>query len=100
MHVRISVAHEWKGRERHGLRLIVADSGYGIAAEDLSRLFDPFFTTKGTAGTGIGLPLVRAAVQKHNGVLRIRSSTAPGRSGSVFAIFLPADDVAYCREAA
>jgi hypothetical protein len=29
-------------------------------------------------------------VQKHRGVLRIRSSTKPGHSGSVFTIFLPA----------
>ncbi|MFD9902553.1 ATP-binding protein [Mesorhizobium sp. NPDC059025] len=39
-----------------GVRLIVADSGSGIAAGDLQAVFDPFFTTK-PAGSGLGLGL-------------------------------------------
>jgi two-component system CheB/CheR fusion protein len=90
IHVRISMAHEWRGHERSGLRLTVADNGCGVPAKDLPRILDPFFTTKGAAGTGIGLLLVKSTVQHHGGVLRIRSSTKLGRSGSVFTIFLPA----------
>ncbi|HEV2963792.1 MAG TPA: HAMP domain-containing sensor histidine kinase [Candidatus Angelobacter sp.] len=91
IYARISVAHEWRGNKRCGLRLTVADSGCGIAATDLPRIWDPFYTTKGATGTGIGLPLVKNTVQKHDGVLRVRSSTKPGRSGTVFTIFLPTD---------
>lgn len=90
MHVRVSRAHEWTGLKRRGLRVTFADNGCGIAAEDLPKITEPFFTTKGTAGTGLGLALVKDAVEKHRGVLRVRSSTQQGRSGSVFSIFLPA----------
>jgi signal transduction histidine kinase len=52
-------------------------------------MWGPFFTTKGSAGNGIGLSLVKNTVQKHHGVLRVRSSTKVGHSGTVFSIFLP-----------
>ena len=90
MHVRVSRALEWAGIGRRGLRVTFADNGCGISAADLPRITEPFFTTKGTVGTGLGLALVKETVEKHHGVLRVRSSTKSGRSGSVFAIFLPA----------
>ncbi len=90
MHVRVSRACEWTGLRRWGLRVTFADNGCGIAADDLPKITEPFFTTKGTAGTGLGLALVKDAVEKHHGVLRVRSSTQRCRSGSVFVIFLPA----------
>ena len=90
LHIRVSRAHECTGLRRRGLRVTFADNGCGIAAADLPKITEPFFTTKGTAGTGLGLALVKDTVKKHHGVLRVRSSTRPGRSGSVFSIFLPA----------
>lgn len=88
IYARLAPAHEWKDH-RPGLRLTFADTGSGIAAKNLSRMWDPFFTTKGAAGNGIGLSLVKNTVQKHHGVLRVRSSTRAGHSGTVFSIFLP-----------
>ena len=88
IYARIAASHEWKDRRR-GLRLTFADTGSGIAAKNLARIWDPFFTTKGAAGNGIGLSLVKNTVEKHHGVLRIRSSTKAGHSGTVFSIFLP-----------
>jgi signal transduction histidine kinase len=90
LHARVSRAREWTGLGRRGLRVIIADNGCGIPTANLPRITEPFFTTKGSAGTGLGLALVKDTVEKHHGVLRVRSSTKPGRSGSVFAIFLPA----------
>jgi two-component system NtrC family sensor kinase len=90
MHARISLAHEWSGQRRRGLRVTFADHGGGIASEHLSKIFDLFFTTKGQEGTGLGLSLVKDTVMKHDGVLRVRSSTKSGHSGSIFAMFLPA----------
>jgi signal transduction histidine kinase len=87
---RAATAREWSGRQRHGLRITFADNGCGIAAENLHKIFKPFFTTKGVGGNGLGLPMVKDVVRKHDGTLRVRSSTKPGRSGSIFAIFLPA----------
>ncbi len=89
IYARIAAAHEWKAGHRRGLRLTFADTGTGIAAKNLARIWDPFFTTKGSAGNGIGLSLVKNTVQKHQGVLRVRSSTKAGHSGTVFSIFLP-----------
>jgi two-component system, chemotaxis family, CheB/CheR fusion protein len=89
MHARVSTAREWTGLNRHGLRVTFADNGCGISPEDMPRITEAFFTTKGSAGTGLGLALVKDTVEKCHGVLRVRSSTRPGRSGSIFAIFLP-----------
>jgi signal transduction histidine kinase len=89
IYARIAPAHEWKDEHRSGLRLTFADTGSGITAKNLARIWDPFFTTKGAAGNGIGLSLVKNTVQKHHGVLRVRSSTKAGQSGTVFSIFLP-----------
>jgi signal transduction histidine kinase len=68
------------------------DNGCGVPKDDLQRILEPFFTTKGISGNGIGLSLVNDAVRKHDGALRVRSSTKPGRRGSVFSVFLPAED--------
>jgi signal transduction histidine kinase len=91
LHARLSAWHERSGRQRHGVRVTIADNGCGIEAENLHRIFEPFFTTKGSGGSGLGLSLVAEVVQKHGGRLQVRSSMSAGRSGSVFSIFLPVD---------
>ena len=87
---RVCNAREWTGLNRRGLRVSFADNGSGIPAADLPRITEAFFTTKGTDGTGLGLSLVKDTIDKHQGVLSVRTSTKTGRSGSVFSIFLPA----------
>jgi PAS domain S-box-containing protein len=77
-------------RGQTGICVVVADSGDGIAPELRARVFEPFFTTKKDVGTGLGLWLASEIVSKHHGTLRMRSSVRRGRSGSVFAVFLPA----------
>ena len=90
VYARVSMAQEWSGEGRRGLRITFADNGCGISAENLLKIGQPFYTSKGAGGTGIGLSLVKEVVQRHGGALRVRSSTRKGHSGSVFAIFLPA----------
>ncbi|PYX95875.1 MAG: hypothetical protein DMG63_18115 [Acidobacteria bacterium] len=92
IHTKISKAHEWTGQHRRGLRVTFGDNGCGIPMDDLQRILEPFFTTKGVSGNGIGLSVVNDTVQKHEGAMRVRSSTKAGRSGSIFSIFLPAAD--------
>ena len=70
------------------VRLTVADSGFGIAADILPHIFDPFFTTKDPGkGTGLGLAQVHGIVAQHEGHLAVE--TAPN-AGTTFHIYLPA----------
>ena len=71
-------------------RILVADNGRGIDPHAKSRLFQPFVTSKGAAGNGLGLWVSHGIVKKHGGRIRVRTRTTPGRSGTVFAIVLPA----------
>jgi two-component system NtrC family sensor kinase len=65
----------------------VADTGCGMSLEVQHRIFEPFFTTKPVGkGTGLGLSLSFSIVQKHQGVIRVRS--APGE-GSAFRVWIP-----------
>ena len=89
--VRVSAAAERSGRRRRGVRLTVADSGPGIARESRSRLFEPFFTTKKDVGTGLGLWVCKGIVELYQGSIRVKTSTAPGKSWTVFSVFLPSE---------
>jgi signal transduction histidine kinase len=78
-------------RRRHGkVSFLIADNGHGIPAELAQEIFQPFFTTKEECGTGLGLSVSKKIVERHNGVIRMRSSVRPGKSGTVFSISLPA----------
>jgi PAS domain S-box-containing protein len=87
--LRVRPAQERSGNYRSGVRVIFADNGSGIQESDRSRIFEPFFTTKKDSGTGLGLWLSESIVRRHGGQITIRSCTRPGRSGTVFSVFLP-----------
>lgn len=74
---------------RQGVILTVADTGVGMAGQTLSRIFEPFFTTKDLGGTGLGLWISKEIVNRHRGVLRVRSRRSASGSGTVFTLFLP-----------
>ncbi len=75
-------------QEAAGVRCEVADSGVGIAAEDVPRLFQRF-SQVGVQhrGTGLGLSISKSLVEAHGGEIGVRS--APGE-GSTFWFTLPA----------
>ncbi len=87
--IRVRPGRAWSSAGQNGLLVTIADSGRGIAPHQLPFIFDAFYTTKGIYGTGLGLWIARDIVTRHRGFLRVRSSTRPGASGSVFQIFLP-----------
>jgi signal transduction histidine kinase len=66
-------------------RIVVADTGVGIAPADLAHVFDPYFTTK-RGGTGLGLPIAKNIVEGLGGTIQV--SSAPG-SGTEIIIELP-----------
>ena len=74
------------GAEDGGAWVRVKDDGPGIPEEIQRRIFEPFFTTKGKEGTGLGLAMVYAFIQRHGGKLSL--DTAPG-AGTTFTVWLP-----------
>lgn len=80
------------GREGDRVVLEVADTGSGIAPEDLPHVFERFWRaeksrSRRTGGSGLGLSIVRHLVAAHGGTAEARST--PGR-GSTFTLRLPA----------
>jgi PAS domain S-box-containing protein len=75
---------------RPGIRLTIADTGSGIGAPVLPKIFDPFFTTRSETRTGLGLWVAAEIVAQHGGSMRVRSSSLPQHTGTVFQVFLPA----------
>jgi two-component system, chemotaxis family, CheB/CheR fusion protein len=72
-----------------GIRITLADNGYGIPTRSAARIFDPFFTTKGESGTGLGLWVARGITEHLGGWIRMRSRVHPDSSGTCFTFFLP-----------
>jgi heavy metal sensor kinase len=70
-------------------RIVVADTGVGVASEHLPHIFDRFYQAdpaRSSAGSGLGLSICRWIVEAHGGQLDVQS--APG-SGSTFTVVLP-----------
>lgn len=91
------------------VRVWVADTGQGIARDDLKKIFDPFFSTKAVGeGTGLGLSVSFGIIEDHGGQIwadspppsdlcplnvpgaEPPSETVPGK-GTVFMVELPLD---------
>ena len=76
--------------------LSVADNGPGIDGKKIKKIFEPFFITRemGRSGTGLGLTLVRHAVQDHQGFIKVTS----GAQGTRFDLLFPAKGREISRE--
>ena len=79
------------GVENTRLVIRIADTGVGIAADDLKRIGDPFFQAGTTyqrrhEGTGLGLSIVKSLVALHGGEMTVQSQVA---EGTTFAVALP-----------
>lgn len=77
------------------LRLSVADRGVGIASANIARIFDKHYRVRtngpaSLAGSGLGLSIVKHAIEAHGG--RVEVESAPGH-GSAFTLLLPLQDL-------
>ncbi|MCC7065654.1 MAG: hybrid sensor histidine kinase/response regulator [Planctomycetes bacterium] len=69
------------------VRLLVDDQGPGVSPADRKHVFEPFWSTKqATKGTGLGLAVAKALVDKHGGLIEV--GERPG-GGARFVVTLP-----------
>ena len=71
-----------------GLSVTVADTGIGIAPEDLDRVLEPFVQVDSSLsrrhqGTGLGLPAVRGIMQLHGGTIALQSTLGHGTTATI-----------------
>ena len=89
-HGAVSVTADWTdGR----LTIVVRDTGCGIAGDFLPRIYEPFLQADDSVcraheGAGVGLPLVRAHVDRLGGAIAVDTRL---HQGSTFTVTLPAD---------
>ena len=77
--VTLSLAHDGDA----GCAIRIADTGFGIAPEDLPRVVEPFVQVESAfsreyQGTGLGLPYVKKIMELHGGTLEIESALGQG----------------------
>ena len=80
-----------------GVTVTVADTGIGIAPEDLSRVLEPFVQVDSSLsrrhpGTGLGLPAVKRIMELHHGSFDLQSSVGLGTTATI--VFPPERAVA------
>jgi two-component system NtrC family sensor kinase len=75
--------------EDKGVAVAIRDSGSGIKPEDLPRIFDPFFTTNHQRGTGLGLSVSYALVERYGGSITVRSRPSQGAEFTVWLLAEP-----------
>jgi signal transduction histidine kinase len=79
---------------QHSAAIItIADNGAGIPESMRETLFESFRSNK-SDGNGLGLWIVNKIIRSHGGKIQYRSSSARGRSGTVFRIALPTRNAA------
>lgn len=73
------------------VRVTFADTGVGIPQDDLKRIFWPFWSRRadGSMGSGLGLSIVRAALERMGGTIAVESEVG---KGTTFTIELPNPD--------
>ncbi len=83
--------HFTVSRTDKNVKIVVADTGIGIAEEDLSKLFEEFTRiktneTRNISGSGLGLSITKKMVELYNGTIDVKSK--PGE-GTTFTVTLP-----------
>lgn len=65
------------------LEISVKDTGLGMAPDQTRQVFEPFYSTRGTAGTGLGLYVVKQLIERNNGKITVKSVL---NEGTVFTL--------------
>ena len=77
-------------------KISITDTGIGMDENTRQRVFEPFFTTKDMVrGTGLGLASAYGIIKNHQGLINVLSKKG---TGSIFSIFLPANEAEVIEE--
>ncbi len=74
-----------KRPDEHQVEVSFADTGPGIARENLNKIFQPLFTTR-ARGMGFGLSMTKMIIEKHHGDIYVKSEQG---KGTTFTVRLP-----------
>ncbi len=83
---------EWEGEEKGKyVKIVVSDTGIGIAREDQEKIFNRFFRvdkarSREQGGSGLGLSICKWIVEAHQGEIEVESELGKGSS---FIVKLP-----------
>lgn len=64
------------------LRLEIADTGRGIAEDQVKKIFEPFYTTK-EQGLGLGMPYAKKIIDQHGGTISLSSQLGKGTTSRI-----------------
>ena len=80
----------WAEQKPGQVTVHIADTGYGIASEDLTRIFDAYYSNRheGQKSSGLGLYITSEIIKRHRGTISVEST--PGE-GADFAVQLPCE---------
>ncbi|MFQ5786679.1 MAG: ATP-binding protein [Thermodesulfobacteriota bacterium] len=76
------------GKSKVFVEIEIGDSGCGIPEKEVKKIFDPLFTTK-PKGIGMGLAVCHGIIDKHNGIIEVKSQEGKGTN---MIIKLPLED--------
>jgi len=73
------------------VKLIISDTGSGISEQDQPKIFEPFYSKKvmGNSGTGLGMMVIKGAVDDHNGFIIVKSKE---NKGTEFTLYFPVNE--------
>lgn len=89
--IRLEVTLKEENTKRVFLEFVIADTGIGIASEELKCIFDTYRQTSATighnyGGSGLGLSIVKEIIDKQNGCIGVSSALG---AGTTFRVILP-----------
>jgi signal transduction histidine kinase len=89
--IHITLQEEYPTEKEKFVRIIVSDTGIGIAKEDQEKIFDRFFRvdkarSREQGGSGLGLSICKWIVEAHQGEIKVESEFGKGSS---FIVKLP-----------
>ncbi|NPV39535.1 Chemotaxis regulator - transmits chemoreceptor signals to flagelllar motor components CheY [Brevinematales bacterium NS] len=83
--LKVLTVRTWYDTIRDATAIEIADTGCGIASDQIQKIFEPYYTTK-DYGTGLGLTITYKIIKEHDGDIQIQSKPGEGTS---FTIYLP-----------